>query len=533
MPGGLLQLTLQGASDVYLTGNPQITFFKVVYKRYSSFAIEQKNLTIYGPPKFGSKTTYCRIRDSGADLLNKVYLNMTVTGTSDKNYKWAYVKNLGHTILKEYKISIGNVEIDKQYGEWLDIWLEMNLNNKISNTYDKLIGNLPEAINLSTDNKTVELFIPLQFWFCSDCGLSLPLASIYDSDIEFKFKFKKASECVIKESGISNLQLNMSNVSLLVNYILLDIDERNTFINNKQEYLIQQIQYNGYKLIDPRKSTIKLNYNNPCKTLYWILKRSRFAKGDVFLSTNSEDATKRVVLGYCKKNNTHFLDGSGTELNVGESLVPLALVGDEISDIITNSTVKKQFTPGTFGSINDVNISDDYVLTSKQISIPISEFIKNYELSAITRNKTGDGSINKDIVLYQWNNYNLHVDYTDSIINKCDLIVNGKHVYNTDTSDYQYLNIAQGYQYYDNVPSNNLYLYTFSLDPNNFEPLGALNFSQINKASLKISFNDQFTEDFYSNEKFYSLLSVFMESYNVLKIVNGQAELLYSLTSEK
>ena len=95
----------------------------------------------------------------------------------------------------------------------------------------------------------------------------------------------------------------MTNVTLLVNYILIDTDERKRFIDNEQEYLIEQIQHNGYKLTDPRNSTIKLNFNNPCKTLHWLLKRRRFTNGKSYFSDNLEEATKRLILGYCKKNN--------------------------------------------------------------------------------------------------------------------------------------------------------------------------------------------------------------------------------------
>ena len=531
MPGGILQLSFWGANDIYLTGNPEITFFKIVYKRYSSFAIEQKKLTIYGPPKFGSKVNYCRIRDSGADLLNKIYLTMTVTGTSDKNYKWVFVKNIGHTLIKEYKISIGGKQIDKQYGEWLNIWYELNLDNNISDTYDKMIGNTPDLTTLSTENKSVELFIPLKFWFCLDSGLSFPLISAYNSDVEFRFKFRKAAECVIKQEGITNLNITMSNVALLVNYVLLDTDEREKFINNTQEYLIQQVQHNGYKLVDPRRSSIKLNFNNPCKTLFWLVKRKFYVSGKKFLSQDPEEATKRLILAYCRKNNTHFLSSSDVNLKVGESLVPVESVSANIATIITNATVKKQFTPKTLGSVNDIDIAKDYWLDDKQISMTIDKFLKTYALTTTVRNTTGDGSKKKDIILHQWNNYNLNINYKNSIVTNCDLIVNGKHVYNSDVNDYQYLNLTQGYQYYKNVPTNNLYLYTFSLDPLNFEPLGVLNFSTIDKAKLKFDYNKEFITDFYdANSNNHLLLSVYMESYNILKIENGEASLLYNLT---
>ena len=198
---------------------------------------------------------------------------MTITGTSDQNYKWAYVKKLGHAILKNYRIVIGGQQIDKQYGEWLNIWYEFNRNYYTTTSYDDMIGNTSDMTNLSTDNKTVDLIIPLRFYFCLDSGLSLPIVSLYNQDIEFYFHFRDANECVIKEKGITNLGLTMTNVKLMVNYIYLDVDEREYFMNKPQEYLIEQVQYQS-ESVSGTSSRPRLNFNHPVKELVWGFKAS-------------------------------------------------------------------------------------------------------------------------------------------------------------------------------------------------------------------------------------------------------------------
>ena len=104
MGGGLMQLVAYGAQDVYLTGNPQITFFKVVYRRHTNFSVECIEQTFNGTADFG-RTVTCNISRNG-DLVTKMYLKVELEATSS-GADYSFVENLGHTLVESAKVEIG------------------------------------------------------------------------------------------------------------------------------------------------------------------------------------------------------------------------------------------------------------------------------------------------------------------------------------------------------------------------------------------------------------------------------------------
>ena len=142
MGGGLMQLVAYGAQDVFLTGNPQITFFKIVYRRHTNFALESIEQTFTGTADFGRKVS-CTVARSG-DLITKMYLRVSFDEYVASAGKWGWVSRLGHALVKEVELEIGGTRIDKQYGDWLNVWYELARNFAQDRGYDKLIGNTPE-----------------------------------------------------------------------------------------------------------------------------------------------------------------------------------------------------------------------------------------------------------------------------------------------------------------------------------------------------------------------------------------------------
>ena len=149
--GGLMQLVAYGAQDVYLTGNPQITFFKVVYRRHTNFAMESIENPFNGAPNFGKKVT-CTVQRNG-DLIYRMYLQATLpqvqlqsTDGSGAQFRW--LNWIGHNIINYVEIEIGGQRIDKQYGQWLHIWNELTQEPGKQAGYAKMVGNVPELTNL-------------------------------------------------------------------------------------------------------------------------------------------------------------------------------------------------------------------------------------------------------------------------------------------------------------------------------------------------------------------------------------------------
>ena len=104
MGGGLMQLVAYGAQDIYLTGNPQITFFKVVYRRYTNFSMEAIEQTFNGTADFGKKVT-CTISRNG-DLIHTIFLQVTLPSvqSTDNSSFFRWVNYVGHAIVKSVEV---------------------------------------------------------------------------------------------------------------------------------------------------------------------------------------------------------------------------------------------------------------------------------------------------------------------------------------------------------------------------------------------------------------------------------------------
>ena len=261
MGGGLLQLVAYGAQDVYLTGNPQITFFKVVYRRHTNFSLESIQQTFNGNATLGQRVT-CQISRNG-DLVHKLYLQATVAKTPSTVYK-----NIGHWLVKQVEVEIGGQMIDRQYGEWMYIWNELTLPKGKEAGFGEMIKTFPDTTDTGT---SANVYVPLEFWFCRNIGLALPLIALQYHEVKINL--------TLNDADASNGITGVSNVELWADYIFLDTDERRRFAQLSHEYLIEQVQFTGGESIDASSSgtaTVttksKLSFNHPVKELVWVNK---------------------------------------------------------------------------------------------------------------------------------------------------------------------------------------------------------------------------------------------------------------------
>ena len=294
MGGGLLQLVAYGAQDVYLTGNPQITFFKVVYRRHTNFAIEAIEQTSTGSNSLGSRVSFQITRNG--DLIHRIYFYGELqTGSTAV----ALVPNVGHKLLKTIELEIGGQRIDKHYSEWLYIWNELSLPVGKRQGYNVMIGANDRNISSRLEaNSSYELYVPLEFWFCRNVGLALPLIALQYHEVKINIEYENAS--LLKDMTSTNYTyeeetqiktalevytyvkndaltgtLTLNKANLWVDYIFLDTDERRRFAQLSHEYLIEQLQFTGSDSItnsgDSMKS-IRMNFNHPCKELIWTIR---------------------------------------------------------------------------------------------------------------------------------------------------------------------------------------------------------------------------------------------------------------------
>ena len=253
MGGGLLQLVAYGAQDVYLTGNPQITFFKVVYRRHTNFALESIEQTFNGSVSWGNRVTATISRNG--DLISRAYLEMSIPTAS------GLVPLAGLRAINYVELEIGGQKIDKHYGEWMYIWNELSMPLGKKQGYFNMVGG-GGAASVTTTKK---MYVPLEFWFCRNVGLALPLIGLQYHEVKVVIQF--AEQSVMTYDGSSVGSIGQLSASLWVDYIYLDTDERRKFAQSSHEYLIEQLQFTGKETSNTK---IKLNFNHPVKELVWV-----------------------------------------------------------------------------------------------------------------------------------------------------------------------------------------------------------------------------------------------------------------------
>jgi hypothetical protein len=433
MTGGLLQLAAYGAQDIYLTGNPQITYFVGVYRRHTNFAIQSVPQYFTGNADFGQKV-YCLV-DRIGDLINQMFLRVKLPDISQYNYnddagnlvEYYWVNSIGHAIIKIIDVEIGGVVIDRQYGLWMEIWGELTTPVGKKAGYNSMIGKSDYPVNLDNGG-ALDLYVPIYFWFCRNVGLSLPLIAIQSQEVRFNVTFRQYQELIISTTGVpiitNNNPLEITQTWFDIDYIFLEDDERKIFAKNNHQYLIEQLQVYATSLTsnglrqdptDPNKMTripdlnqnILLDFNHPVKELYWV---------------------------------------------------------------IQNSTVLSVYP---FGGNEWYNFS--------------TESYKN-------------GKVNG----------------TDPMI-RGKLIFEGQELF--DTKDAKFFRTVVPYQRHTNVPNNFIYVYSFSLNPEEFQPSGACNFSRIDSQMLYLEISDQLIDP---------IITIFASNYNILNIAGGMTGLEYS-----
>jgi hypothetical protein len=283
----LLQLVSRGRQDAYLTSNPQFTFFKHVYRRYTPFAIESIPIDFDGNADFGRRITTLIPRH--ADLLSSLFIEVDLpplpqaAGQYDLNY---WVNDIGHSLIQDISIEIGEKEIDKHTGEWLNIWGELTVPKSQRAGYDEMVGHWnnypPSPLDASSN---LHLTIPLRFWFCNTIGAAIPLVALQAHPVRIIIHLRPFQELwwstaipaapgqpcpAIPPVAITRFQM-------FGDYIYLDTEERRRFASADHEYLIDQLQIAPPQSIPKgvASANVPLYFNHCCKEFIWVVQESR------------------------------------------------------------------------------------------------------------------------------------------------------------------------------------------------------------------------------------------------------------------
>jgi hypothetical protein len=509
MGGGLLQLVAYGAQDVYLTGNPQITFFKVVYRRHTNFALESIQQTFNGTVGYGSRVTSTIARNG--DLISRAYLVIK----SSANNLCPY---FGLRVVKHAEVEIGGQKIDKHYSDWMYIWNELSLPVSKKEGYFKMVGGsgsigdsrvsgspsltvtefstvtdgdyyplvkggsgfglqLKVTVNSNTLTTTIfkngagykdgdtgftldlsvfklkegetvikdqnsdtvteiqiqsgltfitlsskkeldTLYVPLEFWFCRNVGLALPLIALQYHEVKINIQFEDAKKCTNGDGSLLPSSMDLS-AHLWVDYVYLDTDERRKFAQTSHEYLIEQLQFTGFESLSNK---VRLNFNHPVKELVWTITNNKTNRpNENWFNYTTDDKVVNVL------------------------------------DITDYDDVKKLLGPNS---------------------------------------------------------------KTANPVKGAKLLLNGNDRFTQ--RDGMYFNMIQPFQHHENIPNNTgINVYSFALKPEEHQPSGTLNMSRIDTSFISLDYD---STKYNSN----SIFGIYAVNYNVLRILSGMGGIAYS-----
>ena len=521
MGGGLMQLVAYGAQDVYLTGQPQITFWKVTYRRHTNFAMESIENTFNGQADFGRRVQ-CTLARNG-DGAYKTYLQVTLPeiGQTDASYaRW--LDYPGEQLINMVEVEIGGQRIDRQYGDWMHIWNQLTLTTEAERGYNKMVGQTtqltyitdPEFANIDqpcsdaapgavcTPRKTLPettLYVPLQFWFCRNPGLALPLIALQYHEVKINVEFRPIDECLWAVNDITSAtgsqkasaaySKSLVAASLYVDYVFLDTDERRRMAQNPHEYLIEQLQFTGDESIGSSSNKIKLNFNHPCKELVWVVQPDENVDYCTSLTGNS---LLFKSLGAQPFNYTDSIDALPNAIH--------AFAG-------YNST------KGTNGVINASGLFDD-------AGAPDVALGSSWGYDMLDTDTAASGVSDAGSFVLAESALNMHCWGQNPVVT-AKLQLNGQDRFSEREGTY--FDLVQPYQHHTRNPDTGINVYSFALRPEEHQPSGTANFSRIDNANLQlvVSYNA-----IGGNKT--AKVRVYATNYNVLRVMSGMAGVAYS-----
>lgn len=339
MTGAVMQLVSYGAQDIFLTGNPAITYFKGVYRRHTNFAIENIQQTLSGQVGFGGTAESILLRNG--DLIIGLLLEIQIPALTNG----AWIHDIGNYIVKQVDIEIGGQLIDRHYSDWLEIWSQLTVSSSHRLGYNQMIG---EGYVDNTGNYTglqsvgthaaQKLTVPLQFWFCRNVGLALPLIALQYHEVKLIIAFSNLSDLIV--SGTTNDNLTCD---LYADYIYLDTDERRRFAQVSHEYLIEQVQFNGTEQYAGAGESVSytLQFNHPVKELIWTC----------------QDTSNKVVAVNELERNAIMIGGQDNDrirrIHVDENFIYIC--GESQGPILNGFTEQSPIAPNFCGFIAKLN----------------------------------------------------------------------------------------------------------------------------------------------------------------------------------
>jgi hypothetical protein len=558
----------------------------VTYRRYTNFAIESIEQTFNGQADFGRRVQ-CVISRNG-DLAYRTYLQVTlpeinqlmgVASFAAGQGSGVYARWLdfpGEQLIAQVEVEIGGQRIDRQYGDWMHIWNQLTMTAEQQRGYFKMIGNTTQ-LTFITDPSFSEvdgpcdslaprqvcaprnalpettLYVPLQFWFCTNPGLALPLIALQYHEVKINLDIRPIDECLWAVTTLScnsgaqtsgpvtsanqyttgrpvpaAIAYNQSLVaaSLYVDYVFLDTDERRRFAQNPHEYLITQLQFTGDESVGSSSNKIKLNFNHPVKELIWVVQPDQNVD---YCSSLVCDALLFKVLGAQPFNYTDAIDALPNAIHAFGG--PQALAQDSRSFIdarglfndagaLDTYEIPNGFTGYWHGPNNPYNEAN---LGGPATPIPDGlDPAVLAQLQALQGGSHMDNSTVSDAGTFVLTETSLDLHcWGQNPVVTAKLQLNGQDRFSEREGSY--FSWVQPYQAHTRCPDEGINVYSFALRPEEHQPSGTCNFSRIDNATLQLVLSNATVEGTKTAK-----VRVYATNYNVLRIMSGMGGLAYS-----
>ena len=573
MGGGLMQLVAYGAQDVYLTGNPQITYWKVTYRRYTNFAIESIEQTFNGQADFGRRVT-CTISRNG-DLAYTTILQVTLPQigqdlkqTGDNGVYARWLDFPGEQLISQVEVEIGGQRIDRHYGDWMHIWNQLTTAAGQQAGYYKMVGNTTQLTYLCDPSFSdvdgpcqsdaprqicaprnalpeTTLYVPLQFWYCRNPGLALPLIALQYHEVRINIDLRPIDECLwavttLHPSASTTGSVKCVNAynqslvaaSLFVDYVFLDTDERRRMAQNPHEYLIEQLQFTGDESVGSSSNKIKLNFNHPVKELVWVVQPD--SNVDYCASLDGV-STLYNILGAQPFNYTDAIDALPNAIHAFGSpnsiAGPNGVSGTNNYDFISQNGLF-QLAGAVDGNYNTGDLSNSSWWgypgagvgdTSSGVSGIGSTGTYEWATGGVSGGTgTNAESLVSDAGTFVLSETALALHcWGENPVVTAKLQLNGQDRFSEREGSY--FDLVQPFFTHTRTPDTGINVYSFALRPEEHQPSGTCNFSRIDNATLQLILSNA-TVQGTSTAK----VRVYATNYNVLRIMSGMGGLAYS-----
>ena len=523
MGGGLLQLVAYGAQDAYITGNPHITFWKVLYKRHTNFAMESFRVNFTGTPHYGQRIV--AVVNRNADLIWKTYVQIVLPDTTkaatgaanDVLWNGDDSRRIGYLMLRKIELEIGGQIIDTHYGEWLYLWETLTSNFDESVKLDSMVGGLYNGSATSAQacgGRPAVLYVPLQFWFNRNPGLALPLIALQYHEVRFNIYLGAATDLVSKGlfssvSAAAAALPQIKDMSLYLDYIYLDVDERRRFAQDSHEYLIEQLQFGMPQTITNANNRIDLTLNHPVKELVWVFQDTRktdcssavvnaIGYTQPFTYDDIVDKARIQINGqdrFDERYGDYFWKVQPYQHHTGGAFWP---IHNSVASTVTaaaGGATQATFTASIAGNVMTVTaVSVGTIAVNMLITaagVPLGTYVTAYG--------TGAGGVGT----YELSN-------TASLASLTN---------NTVAS----LNNVQSVTAF-----NPINVYSFAIQPEEHQPSGTCNFSRIDTATLVFDSITSTGDGNYPSKAYPYAFRIYAVNYNILRIMSGMGGLAYS-----